>query len=309
MKRLSSVGVFTLFCVAAASLVAQTQIGGGTCSSSSLNGSYALSLTGRQVTSSGNFASVFQSNGSASFDGLSKVTVTLTADTIPAVGTPLNWSGTYSMQSNCIGVVNITTGGSATLNIALDDGGVDFLVTGNDATYSYSGTGNTQPSGCSTSTFSGVYTFNGTGFQLTSGSVSGIGNGAGLLQFDGQGNLTVNVTVSTSAKTPTTLTLTGSYSLSSNCLGSANLTDSSKNAYIMSFSVYNSTLNNAAFYASLAQSAKFLITGGAHAIFGQPTTTTASLAIGATRAAFDAPSATLEEMQAANILVAGGRGE
>jgi hypothetical protein len=276
MRPLSGFVRFTLLCVAATPLMAQTQIGGGTCSSSTLNGAYAFSLTGRQVSSSGNFTAVFQGNGSASFDGLSKVTVTLSSATTAAVATPLNWSGTYSVQSNCVGVMNITSGGSATLNIALYNTGADFLVTGNDATYSYSGNGNTQPSGCSNTTFSGVYTVNGTGFQLTGGAVSGIVNGAGLLQFDGQGNLTVNLTMSANGGTTSSLTLTGSYSLSSNCLGSANLTDSSKNAYVMSLSVYNSTVANAAFYASLAESAKFLISGGGHAIFGQPSTTTAS---------------------------------
>src|SRR5271157_4588037 len=82
----------------AARMSAQTTIGGGTCSSSTVSGIYALSITGRQVTTAGNFTNVFQSNGSANFDGLSKVTFTLTQDTTSLAGMPLTWSGNYSMQ-------------------------------------------------------------------------------------------------------------------------------------------------------------------------------------------------------------------
>jgi len=272
MNRPRSAVLFALSCLLAAPLAGQTQIGGGTCSSATLSGIYAFSLTGRQVTSSGNFPNVFQANGSANFDGLSKVTLTMTADTIQAVGTPLTWSGTYSMQANCAGVVNITTGGSATLNLVLYGEGVDFLVTGNDATYSYSGNGNTQPGGCSVSSFIGVYTFTGTGFGLSGGAVNGVGNGTGLLQFDGQGNLTVNFTLAASGKAPSAVTLKGSYAVSSNCLGSAALTDSTANSYVMTLSVFSATkVDSAGFYMTLAQSSKLMISGAGHAIYGQPT--------------------------------------
>lgn len=271
MERLRSAVLFSLCGFLAAPLIAQTQIGGGTCSSATLSGIYAFSLTGRQVTSSGNFTNVFQANGSANFDGLSMVTVTLTAGTIKAVGSPLTWSGTYSIQSNCVGVVNITSGGSVTLNLVLYDTGTDFLVTGSDATYSYSGTGNTQPTGCTAGTFIGVYTFNGTGYALSGGAVAGVGDGVGLLQFDGQSNLTVNVSLASSGKAASPATLTGTYSVSSNCLGSATLTDSSANSYVMSFSVSSATkANSAALYTTLAQNGKLLLSGAAHAIYGQP---------------------------------------
>ncbi len=271
MKRIRSAMLFALSCVLAGPSVAQTQIGGGTCSSSTLSGIYAFSMTGRQVTPSGNFSNVLQANGSANFDGLSKVTLTMTTDTLSVAATPVTWSGTYSMQANCFGVVNITTGDSATLNLALYGSGANFLVTGNDATYSYSGSGNTQPSGCSASTFSGVYTFSGTGYGLSGASVNGVGNGAGLLQFDGQGKLTANFTLSASGKAPSGITLTGSYAVSSNCLGSATLSDSNGNTYGMSISVYSATaVNSTAFYATLVESSKLLISGSGHAIYGLP---------------------------------------
>ncbi|MGB7763012.1 MAG: hypothetical protein WBL61_24475 [Bryobacteraceae bacterium] len=259
-----------LFCLLAAPLLAQPTIGGGACNSGSLSGVYAVSITSRQVTASGTYTGVSQANGSANFDGLSAVTISLTANTGQAAATPLTWSGTYSVQANCAGVINIATGGSATLNLAIYDSGNDFLLGGSDGSSTYSGSGNAQPAACSASTFSGVYTFNGTGFALTGTAVSGVDNGAGLLQFDGVSRVTANLTMSASGAAPSALTITGSYSISSNCLGSATLTDASNNSYVMSFSIYNSSVANAAAYLGLAQSSKFLVTGSTHAAYGQP---------------------------------------
>ena len=257
-------------CWPALPLLAQTTIGGGTCDSSTVKGTYAVSLTGRQVSASGTFTSVLQANGSATFDGLNQVTMALTVDTGKAAGTPMTWSGTYSLQSNCAGVVTINKGASATFDIVIFGGGSNFLLSGNDATYSYSGNGDTQPSNCSLSTFSGVYTFTATGYSLSSGSVSGAANLTGLLQFDGQGHLTVNVTIASTS--PTANVLTGPYSVSSNCLGTANLTDSKGNSYVSSVSAFTgNATSTAAFYVSVAQSSKLVVSGNAHAIYGQPT--------------------------------------
>jgi hypothetical protein len=290
MKRSHTAVLLSFSSLLAAPLLAQTTIGGGTCSSQSVNGVYAVQITARGVNSSGTFTNVFQSNGTATFDGLSKVTFSLRQDTGQAVGTPVTWSGTYSIQANCEGTITIASGGNATFNVVLYGGSngssPTFLLTGSDATYSYSGSGNTQPlstqAACSTSNLSGVYTFSATGFVLTSNSVSGVEDGAGLLQFDGQGNLTANVTAYTSGTTtPTALALTGSYSMASNCVGSATLSDSKGNSYSMTFSAYTATASyTSEFYASLAEPSKFIITGAGHAIYGQPTTTAASISGG-----------------------------
>src|SRR5208337_3863940 len=194
----SIASLFLVSCLLAAPLLAQTTIGGGTCNSASLNGVYDVSITSRQVSATGTFTGVFQSTGLATFDGLSAVTISLTSNTGQVVGTALTWSGAYSVQANCAGVINITSGGSATLNVALYDQGNNFLLSGSDAAnYVYSGSGVTQPAaaapagtGCSASTFSGVYTFNGTGFALTGTAVSGAENGSGLLEFDGVSKVT-----------------------------------------------------------------------------------------------------------------------
>lgn len=270
-------------CLPALSLYGQApSIGGGSCNSGSLNGIYSVSITGRQVTAATSgpavFNGVFQANGSATFDGLSKVTVSLTSVTNQAAGTAVSWSGGYSVQANCAGVITVSSGGGASLNLSLYDSGADFLVSGSDGTYTYSGTALAQPAGCSASTFSGVYSLTGTGFALTGTTVSGAENGTGLAQFDGSGNAIVNITTSAMGAPATALTLTGTYTASSGCLGTATLTDASSHAYTMTFSIYNDKVASTAFYAML-EGANLMIAGSGHALYGQPPAiTTAALA-------------------------------
>jgi hypothetical protein len=95
------------------------------------------------------------------------------------------------------------------------------------------------------------------------------------LQLDGQSVIAANLSITQGAST-STATLTGSYSLSSNCLGSATLTDSKGGSYVMGFSVYSATkVYSSNVYVTLAQSGKLLISGTAHATYGQPTATMA----------------------------------
>jgi len=261
-------------CLLAAPLAAQTTIGGNPCNSASVNGPYSISITGRQVTSSGNFANVFQANGTATFNGLSAVSISLVTDTNQTVATPATWSGTYTMQANCVGTLNITSGGNATFSLVLFANGVNFLMTGSDATYSYSGNGNVQPTNCTASLFSGVYSLNASGFNFSGTAVNGAAALTGLMQFDGQGHVTVNQTLSPS--NANAATLTGTYTLSSNCLGSATLSDSKGGTYTMTFSTEDVVTPAAPLYSStifvmLAQSSKFIVSGAAHAIYGQPT--------------------------------------
>src|SRR5262249_43014908 len=178
-------------------ILAQTQIGGGTCSSASLKGNFAVSLTGRQVSASAVYANVFQANGMVTFDGQSAVTFTLSANTIKSIATPQTWTGTYTMQANCSGAITITSGGSQSFNLLVyndeNNQETNFLISGSDATYSYNGGGNTQPTiTCSNTTAAGTYVGNLTGFTLASSGVTGAVAGASVTQLDGQGRLLQN---------------------------------------------------------------------------------------------------------------------
>jgi uncharacterized protein (TIGR03437 family) len=193
------------------------------------------------------------------------VTMTFAENTTQVSGT-IVWSGTYSVESNCSATVSITSGGTGTtktLNLLIYNQSKDFQFTGSDATYAYSGSGNPQSTGCSNSTLSGVYVFNTTGFALTSGAISGPANSAGLLQFDGNGNLTVNISTSTSGAVNTADTLTGTYSVTSACVGSATLADSTGTSFLMNLSIYSTTATNTNFFVTL-KSAQVLTSGGGH---------------------------------------------
>jgi uncharacterized protein (TIGR03437 family) len=241
-KRPYAVLLPMLLCFAAGPVLAQTTIGGGACTSSTLTGTYEFLMSGRQVTTAGTVSKLFQAVGTANFDGLSKVTLTLTANTVTATqafGTPLVYSGTYSLQSNCVGSINITNGDSATFTVEAYNQGKAFAVIGSDTNYAYNGSGNAQPDTCPT-TISGIHEFSGTGNTLSGTSVTGVLDVAGVLQFDGQGNLTANWT-QVSNLAATTITATGTYSLNSMCMISAALTDSAGNKYALSVSVYGTS--------------------------------------------------------------------
>jgi len=254
------------------SLMGQTQIGGGTCNSSSLNGAYTFTLAGRQVATSGAFTGVFQANGTTTFDGTNKVTMTMNAATAQAAGTNLTYSGTYSVQANCAGSISITAGDTATFNLLIYNQGKSFLITGSDASYDYSGGGSTQPATCMTSLLSGVYVFSANGFTLASGTISSVRNASGLMQLDGHGSMIVNFTSLAPGQSALTLAITGSYALPNGCAGTGALSDSLGNTYTVGFTVSaSSAVSTSGFDVVISQPGKLLFTGTAHAVYGQPT--------------------------------------
>jgi len=220
----------------AGSLFGQSQIGGGTCSSASLSGAYSLTLNGRDVSSSLTFSKIFEGIGTATFDGLGKVTFSLTTNTNQSFSAVQGFTGTYNLQANCVGALNLTTGDAASFALESYNTGKNFLITGQDGTYSFTGSGNLLPATCNASLLSGVFAFNGTGFGLTSGTVSRVNDISGLLTFDGKSSVTSTWYLA-SGGPPTTATLTGQYSVTSGCGGSATLTDSGGSSWTLLFTI------------------------------------------------------------------------
>lgn len=108
--------------------MAQMQIGGGTCSSSSsLSGVYSLTLAGRDENASLVFAKVLDGIGTATFDGRSKVTFSLTNNTNQASGPAAIWTGACSLS--------LTNGDTASLSLQSFNGGKNYIVTGHDGTF------------------------------------------------------------------------------------------------------------------------------------------------------------------------------
>ena len=213
-------------------LLAQPQIGGGTCTSAALSGTYSLTLAGRDVSSAVAFSNVLQGTGTATFDGLSKVTFTLTNNTNKAFGVAQIMSGTYSLQSNCIGALNITSGDTASFILGSFNQGQNYFITGQDGVYSLIGNGNTQPTACAATVLNGAYAFNGNGFGLSSGAIAGVNYISGLMTFDGTNAVTTNWSVATSGvSTPTTAS--GTYTVSPDCTATATVKDSANNSYAL----------------------------------------------------------------------------
>lgn len=238
LSRLPRIFVLSMGCVV---LHAQPQIGGGTCNSASLNGNYSLTLSGRDVSQTATLSLLSVGVGTATFDGLNKVTLTVTPNTGKGQGTIQTLSGIYSMQVNCVGTLTITSGDNATFTMESYNQGKSYLLTGQDGTYTFTGSGGLLPTTCSSSEMSGTYSFNGNGFQTTSsGAISGVADFSGLIQFNGSG--TVNSTWYISANGSTqTVTASGSYSMNSGCSGSLALTDNAGNRYSISLTQTSAT--------------------------------------------------------------------
>ena len=259
----------------AAPLCAQPQIGGGTCSSLSLNGTYMMTLTGRQLNTAATYTGIFQADGSATFDGESKVSFTVTANTLKGVAAAQTYSGTYVVQANCLGSITITSGDTASYSLLIYNQGTDFLLAGTDAAYSFTGGGSkASANACTTAKLAGVYSLNATGFSINplNSSVNGVISGVGLIQFDGKGAATVNFNQSAASGSTLPLALTGTYSMPSSCIGSASLTDASGNAYtlvIAATSVSGVSVNG--FNVTIGQAGKVTMMGAGHPLYGQPT--------------------------------------
>jgi uncharacterized protein (TIGR03437 family) len=245
-------------------LQGQTQIGGGTCSAASLSGNYAFTTTGRQISPTGTFQKVYQANGTATFDGNGNVTFALNSNTNSGSATQ-NYTGTYTLPSNCLGTLTATIafGDVANYSLAVYNKGLAFLLSGTDGTYNFSGSGTTQPSSCLISTLSGVYAFSGTGFVLASGAVSAVIGIGGLFQFDGSGNITANFTVTTAGAPAFSTSLSGTYALSNSCLYTATLTG----GYTLNFSVTNAA---GADFDIIASGPLGIFSGAAHSSFTNP---------------------------------------
>ncbi len=244
--RAAALSCFSLTCLSylAAPLEAQIQIGGGTCSSASLNGTYSLSLTGRDISSTLTFSKILEGVGTVTFDGQSKVVFSLTNNTNQSSGVVQTWSGTYSLQADCMGTLTLTAGETASFSLESYNTGKSYLITGLDGTYTFTGSGSLMPAtACSASQLSGSYSFNGPGTALTLGAISGASNISGLLQFDGKGNVTANWNMA-GGSTSTTTSATGQYAVAPSCAGSATVTDSSGNVSTLQFVVTTSNGSN-----------------------------------------------------------------
>jgi uncharacterized protein (TIGR03437 family) len=282
MKYAHSACVVLCAGLLSAPVLAQNQIGGGSCNSSNLNGTYSLTLSGRNISAGGAFAGSYQANGTATFDGQSTVTFTGTADTNQAAGTPFSYAGSYAIPSNCYGTITLVTGSTAAFTLVVWGGGSDFNITGADASYTYSGSGSNIRPECATATLSGAYSYDASGFTASGTTQTGSADEAGVFQFDGQGNVTASYIDASGGTPQTAITAAGTYSVTSACLASATLVDSTGNTNTVNFAI---TGNYGAAANLIEANPQFVRSGSAHSVFLNPTQSignVASYAVNAT---------------------------
>jgi uncharacterized protein (TIGR03437 family) len=260
-------------CLLAAPAVAQ-QIGGGNCSAASLSGTYSLTMSGRGISAAGSLAGTYQADGTATFDGVSAVVLSGTVNTAQAAGAPFSYAGNYAIASNCSGTITFVTGSTASFTLVVWGSGADFNIIGADSNYVYSGSGgNVWPAGCANATLSGAFSFSASGTTLSGTTQTGSADEAGVLQFDGQGNVTANYTDSSGGTTPVPLKATGTYSVTSSsttaaCLATASLVDSNGKTNTLNFALTGAYGGSADL---LLASPQFVRDGSAHAAYLNPT--------------------------------------
>ena len=241
-------------CLLAAPLLAQN-IGGGTCAPAILTGTYSLDLSGRDLSSAVAYANVLQGIGTVTFDGVSAVTLTFTNNTNKAFGLPETWAGTYTMGSDCLGTVTITTGDTASFvlgafNVNGSYVSAAYFMNGQDGTYTIHGDGNLVPATCSASTLSGTYAFNGNGWGLNSTkAITGTNSASGLLVFDGVSAVTGTWYIA-SGGVFNVVSITGTYTVTAACAVTATVVDKASNNYSVVFTI---TGSNGAFIVSASE--------------------------------------------------------
>jgi len=252
------------------------QVTAPSCSPATLLGSHTVTLTGRDLNASTALSKTFQAVGSAAFDGIGAVTLTLVANTNVVQGAAQTWSGTYTLASTCVGSLSVTTGDSAAFTLIAYSKGSGFSITGQDGTYALTGTGNPEPASCILSSLSGAYTFSGNGFAFSGGSVTGVNSLSGLFQFDGRGGLTGSWSLATSgAVSPDTLT--GHYSITPQCQASGTVTDPAGTSWALNLVL--TSVNPANFTVDIANAASAFAVNG-HSTFTYPGLSVTSAASG-----------------------------
>ncbi len=113
-----------------------------------------------------------------------------------------------------------------------------------------------------------AYSASATGSTLSGTGVNGSADEAGVIQFDGQGNVTsATYTITSSGTTPTTLSASGTYTVGSNCVASGTLTDSTGKVNTLNMEVDGFGQN----FLLLEANTGFVRSGAAHSAFTNPT--------------------------------------
>ena len=204
------------------------QIGGGSCSTSMVNGTYYYVLAGT-VSSGGAdvpYAELGElvANGSGGVSGNSFVN--LNGHT-----TTYTLTGTYAVQSNCTGLITLAVGSqtqaSRSLTFQVINNAQSMIVAISNAGEVVTGKAYRTTSGsgspkCSNGSLSGTYAYVLTGVAGVSGG-SYVYSDTGQVAADGNGNLT-STSIANVGGTFSNINGTGTYSVTKQCSGTATVT-------------------------------------------------------------------------------------
>jgi len=209
---LVTVYVFVLVCV----LLLGSASWGATCSNATVTGVY-----GFQVSGMGQSGDPRADSGQLTADGNGNFTGTETTKVMGVTYTNVSLTGTYKISANCSGSGTFTpsVGPAATYNFVIlsDRKTIQILNTTTLRTqYGYAVAQGTAV--CSTANLKGTY-----GFQGGSVGLNNPGSASGQMILDGAGNLSGTETASMSGQIFTGIPITGTYSMNSNCQGTATL--------------------------------------------------------------------------------------
>lgn len=199
------------------------------CSTSTLNGTYYYLLAG-DILSGGGFYP-YSEMGKLVADGQGNIAGSSNAS-VGGTLSSYSLAGSYSVQSDCSGTLTLKANSQpeAPVTFQITDGGEGAVISYSQQSavvvgraYRSDGAGQ-----CLTASLNGRYAYLLAGTQYVSGNAYFYSQ-AGNATADGNGNLSVNATVNFNGTTATTAAA-GTYSLSSDCSGTAKVTNQSGTA-------------------------------------------------------------------------------
>ena len=108
------------------------------------------------------------------------------------------------------GTLTLNSGLQGSFTISTANDGSSFNVDGADATYAYTGSGTANyPLACNTATLSGSYVYTANGFGLSGTTLGTTEDEAGVLTFDGAGNVSATFAITPNGSAATQYTATG----------------------------------------------------------------------------------------------------
>jgi uncharacterized protein (TIGR03437 family) len=208
-------------------LYSQSQIGGGTCTNATFTGTYYYVVSGD--VASGMEFNPYAEMGQLVADGHGNVSGRSQASVGGSL-TSYTLVGTYSVQTNCAGTLTLTANSKPTAPITFQvlNGGEGAVIAYSQQSAVITGRAyrSDEAGQCGNGSLSGGYAFLLTGVDYISGNEDYYSS-AGNMVSDGNGNLTSVVSTVNINGTTAIGSATGSYSLQSDCSGTARVSGSS----------------------------------------------------------------------------------